>query len=178
MANTIRISSEYQRALTMAQASTRGQESGGTADNQHSSKRTVHDTVEISPDGTKAVNLARASQLADALPDATTDRKAFDIALEKSLEDVNRITSLFGGVLAGLRQSQAPSSNALSSPTDLTDNNQQAVSNSHARELVERLHQRVENTRDFGAHQERSGGKFQQFTSLLGQTIKSILGRA
>ena len=64
-----------------------------------SADRTVRDTIEISADGQKIVNLARGAELAAELPDAAEDRQAFDAALKKAQEDIKRITDLFGGVL-------------------------------------------------------------------------------
>ena len=61
--------------------------------------RTVRDTVEISEDGQKIINLTRGAELAAQLPDASADREAFDAALELAQEDIKRITTLFGGVL-------------------------------------------------------------------------------
>ena len=61
--------------------------------------RTVRDTVEISEDGQKIINLTRGAELAAQLPDAGADREAFDAALGRAQEDIKRITTLFGGVL-------------------------------------------------------------------------------
>ena len=61
--------------------------------------RTVRDTVEISEDGQKIINLTRGAELAAQLPDASADREAFNAALERAQEDIKRITTLFGGVL-------------------------------------------------------------------------------
>ena len=61
--------------------------------------RIVRDTVEISEDGQKIINLTRGAELAAQLPDASADREAFNAALERAQEDIKRITTLFGGVL-------------------------------------------------------------------------------
>jgi len=64
--------------------------------------RTIRDSLEISEEGQKIINLARAGELAGELPDATADRAAFDAALEAALKDVERIGLLFGSVLTQL----------------------------------------------------------------------------
>ena len=73
------------------------------ASNPHSyaadSERTARDTLEISEDGQKIINLTRGAELAAQLPDASADRAAFDAALERAQVDIKRITTLFGGVL-------------------------------------------------------------------------------
>ena len=61
--------------------------------------RTVRDTLEISEDGQKIINLTRGAELSAQLPDAGADREAFNAALERAQEDIKRITTLFGGVL-------------------------------------------------------------------------------
>ncbi len=68
-------------------------------DAEASSDRTVRDTIELSKDGQKIINLGRGAELAAALPDAVKDREAFDAALERAQEDIKRITDLYGGVL-------------------------------------------------------------------------------
>jgi len=77
------------------------------ADGEASAPRAIRDTVEIG--GNKIVNLARAQELAAALPDATQDRDAFDAALSAAQEDVSRITQLFQSTLADLVSSWQPS---------------------------------------------------------------------
>jgi len=72
------------------------------ADAADGNDRTIRDTLEISKEGQKIINLARAAELANGLPDATTDRAAFDAALESALKDVERIGLLFGSVLTQL----------------------------------------------------------------------------
>jgi len=72
------------------------------ADSADGNDRTIRDTLEISEEGQKIINLARAGELAGELPDATTDRAAFDAALESALKDVERIGLLFGSVLTQL----------------------------------------------------------------------------
>jgi len=72
-----------------------------------SGDRTVRDTIEISEDGQKIINLARGAELAAELPDAAKDRAAFDAALERAQEDIKRITTLFGGVLNPLANLQS-----------------------------------------------------------------------
>ena len=59
----------------------------------------VRDTLEISEDGQRIINLTRGAELAAQLPDAGADREAFNEALERAQEDIKRITTLFGGVL-------------------------------------------------------------------------------
>jgi len=81
-------------------------DSGDVAKEQKSSEagssadRTARDTIEISEEGQKIINLGRGGELAAALPDARADRAAFDAALERAQEDIKRITTLFGGVLS------------------------------------------------------------------------------
>ncbi len=72
---------------------------GNTRSVEPDGDRTVRDTVEISQDGQKIVNLTRGAELAAELPDADADREAFNAALERAQEDIKRITTLFGGVL-------------------------------------------------------------------------------
>ena len=75
------------------------QDWGNTRFDEPDGDRTVRDTVEISQDGQKIINLTRGVELAAELPDAGADREAFDAALERAQEDIKRITTLFGGVL-------------------------------------------------------------------------------
>ena len=72
---------------------------GNVRSDESDGDRTVRDTVEISEDGQKIINLSRGAELAAQLPDADADREAFDAALERAQEDIKRITALFGGVL-------------------------------------------------------------------------------
>ena len=72
--------------------------------------RTARDTVEISEEGRSIINLQRSEELAKALPDADKDREAFDLALKKALEDVERIGTLFSEVLYSLHNSPLPAS--------------------------------------------------------------------
>jgi len=89
----------------LTQAQLTGQNRASNADEpardkaETSGDRTVRDTIELSEEGQKIINLARGDELASALPDATQDRAAFDAALERAQEDIKRITTLFGGVL-------------------------------------------------------------------------------
>ena len=77
-----------------------GKPDGGNArSDEADGDRTVRDTVEISEDGQKIINLTRGAELAAQLPDAGADREAFNAALERAQEDIKRITTLFGGVL-------------------------------------------------------------------------------
>jgi len=64
--------------------------------------RSIRDTLEISQEGQKIINLARAGELAGELPDARANRAAFDAALAAALKDVERIGLLFGSVLTQL----------------------------------------------------------------------------
>jgi len=68
-------------------------------------KRTAHDTIEISEEGRTIINLQRNEDLAKNLPDAYEDRDAYDKALKKALEDVERIGTLFSEVLFSLHDS-------------------------------------------------------------------------
>ena len=77
----------------------RKQDGGNARFDEPDGDRTVRDTVEISQDGQKIINLTRGAELAAELPYAGADRKAFDAALERAQEDIKRITTLFGGVL-------------------------------------------------------------------------------
>lgn len=56
--------------------------------------RTIHDTVDISGDGAKAVNLSRGRELASEFRSKSADRD-FATDLRKALEDIMRITRLF-----------------------------------------------------------------------------------
>ena len=72
----------------------------GASDSEGASNRTVRDTIDISGEGQKIINLARGGELASALPDARVDRDAFNAALERAQEDIKRITTLYGAVLS------------------------------------------------------------------------------
>ena len=95
MVNTITFGLPASYYTTQHQKSDGGNANSYEADGD----RTVRDTVEISEDGQKIINLTRGAELAAQLPDAGADRVAFDLALERAQEDIKRITTLFGGVL-------------------------------------------------------------------------------
>jgi len=56
--------------------------------------RAIHDTVDISGDGGKMVNLTRSRELANEIRSGSADEN-FAADLRKALEDVFRITRLF-----------------------------------------------------------------------------------
>ncbi|MBL6946059.1 MAG: hypothetical protein ISR47_05435 [Rhodospirillales bacterium] len=56
--------------------------------------RSIHDTVDLSAEGQKAVNLAQGEKLADEIRYAPTD-ESFADKLEKAREDIFRIGRLF-----------------------------------------------------------------------------------
>lgn len=64
--------------------------------------RIIHDTIDISDEGDKIINLSRHADLTKSLPDARTNRAEFDAAISRALEDINRITTLFGAVSSQL----------------------------------------------------------------------------
>ncbi len=98
MIDAVSTASQTQPISSAKTARTAASEAGSDSDAK--SSRTVRDTVEIG--GNKIVNLARAQELAAALPDATEDRDAFDAALSAAQEDVKRITQLFQSTLTDL----------------------------------------------------------------------------
>lgn len=98
MVDAISTSSPVQSLSTVKAAPERAPETESDGDSQ--SARSIRDTLEIG--GNKIINLARAKELAAALPDATEDRDAFDAALSAAQEDVSRITHLFQSVLGDL----------------------------------------------------------------------------
>ena len=178
MADISGASLHYQRTLSAAQSSEKASAPAKTSGDIYSPERTIHDTVEISDDGTKIINLARGQELTDALPDATLDRDAFDAALEKSLEDINRITSLFGGVIDELSTLHASAPNTSSDTTQLTDDGEQVVNLGQTSEIVERLRNGSVENQDFIAYLEKSRGEIQQITTLLNETIKTAFGKS
>jgi len=168
----------YQRTLNGGQLPAKANESAKKTDPIHSPERTIHDTVEISEDGTKIINLGRSGELADALPDAALDRKAFDTALAKSLEDINRISALFGGVLDELAHPRRAVSSEFSDTTKLTDGGEDIVNLGQTREIVERLRSGAVNDQDFIAYLETSGRQINQITSLLHETLRTAFDRS
>jgi hypothetical protein len=98
MVDAISTASPVQSLSTVKAAPERAPET--EADGDAKSARSIRDTLEIG--GNKIINLARAKELAAALPDATEDRDAFDAALSAAQEDVSRITHLFQSVLGDL----------------------------------------------------------------------------
>lgn len=95
-------------------------------------KRTARDTIEISEEGHTIINLQRDKELASSLPDASKDRAAFDLALKKALEDVERIGKLFSEVLYSLYASPL-------NPTDVNAPKAQNVENSQAVDTLSRV---------------------------------------
>jgi|GEM_PF-1290737 len=98
MVDAISTASPVQSLSTVKAAPKRAPET--ESDGDAKSARSIRDTLEIG--GNKIINLARAKELAAALPDATEDRDAFDAALSAAQEDVSRITNLFQSVLGEL----------------------------------------------------------------------------
>jgi hypothetical protein len=68
--------------------------SDADADQTVSSGRTVHDTVTLSEDGQKMINLSRGQELVGEIRSAPVD-KDFAAKLTKMMEDIFRITRLF-----------------------------------------------------------------------------------
>jgi len=102
--------------------------------------RTVRDTLEISEEGQKIINLARADELAAGLPDATSDRAAFDAALQSALKDVDRIGQLFGSVLTELSGKTAFLPGGVSAEAEAAENpNQPPYNEQLAAALEENL---------------------------------------
>ena len=104
MVNTI----TYGLPASYYTAQYRKSDGGNTPSYEVESDRTVWDTVDISEDGQKIINLTRCAELATQLPSAGADREAFDAALERAQGDIKRITTLFGGVLNLVQESQLP----------------------------------------------------------------------
>jgi len=178
MADISGASVHYQRTLSAAQSADKTNAPAKSSGDLYSPERTIHDTVEISDDGTKIINLARGQELANALPDATLDRDAFNAALAKSLEDINRITTLYGGVLDELATLYSSAPNSSSDTTQLTEDGGQGVNLVQTNEVVERLRKGSVANQDFIASLEKSRSEIQQITSVLSDTIKSTFGKS
>lgn len=63
--------------------------------------RTVHDTVSLSENGQKIVNLDRAASLAETIKSAPID-KDFATTLKQATDDMFRIGKLFSQTIRGL----------------------------------------------------------------------------
>ena len=117
MVDAVSTASQTQPISPAKPARTAAAEAGAGSDAK--SSRSIRDTVEIG--GNKIVNLARAQELAAALPDATEDRDAFDAALSAAQEDVRRITQLFQSTLTDLVSSWQPGSAIAEGETAVAD---------------------------------------------------------
>ena len=178
MTNVSGALSQYQRTLSAPQSREQGNESAKPKSDIYSSERIIHDTVELSEDGSKIINLARGQDLADALPDATLDRDAFNAALATALEDINRITELFGGVLAEIGRPAASGSSDYSDTTQLTEGGEEVVNLGQTSQIVERLRSGSVENQNFIAYLEKSRSQIQQITSLLSESIKTAFGKS
>jgi len=178
MADISGASLNYQRTLSATQSADKTNASTKSSGDLYSPERTIHDTVEISDDGTKIINLARGQELANALPDATLDRDAFNAALAKSLEDIGRITTLYGGVLDELATLYSSAPNTSSETPQLTEDGGQGVNLSQSSEVVERLRKGSVENQDFITSLEKSRGEIQQITTLLSESIKTAFGKS
>jgi len=81
----------YESKATSTQPDTLSQRDG----------RTVHDTVTLSGEGQKIINLDRATQLAQTIKDAPLD-KNFAQTLKQATDDIFRINKLFSKTLHAL----------------------------------------------------------------------------
>ncbi|MBT6096728.1 MAG: hypothetical protein HOH04_17720 [Rhodospirillaceae bacterium] len=141
---------------------------------QPDSRRAVRDTVEIGDSGNKRVNLARASELAAALPDAGTDRKAFDAALAAAQEDVQRITKLFGTVLselqAGPGQTQA---NVEDDTTTLSEGGEEVINFDRTKSLISRIEAGGLDGGEFVRAIEQASKDTRRMAELFSETLKA-----
>lgn len=66
-----------------------------------SKERTIHDTIELSENGQKIINVARGFDLANEFKKAPVDEN-FQSNLQKAQEDIFRISRLFGETVKAL----------------------------------------------------------------------------
>ncbi|MBT7248287.1 MAG: hypothetical protein HN877_03590 [Rhodospirillaceae bacterium] len=141
-----------------------------------SADRVSRDTLELSEQGQKIVNLARANELAAALPNAGTDRQAFDAALKRGEEDIRRITDIFAQVsLAvsgrfGTGQDQASDTGA--DVIRLSDDSEKVVNLNQARVLAERIRAGNEADSDVVRALENARHDIKRITELFTETIR------
>jgi hypothetical protein len=135
-----------------------------SANDVYAPDRIIHDTIDISEDGQKKIiNLARHSELADGLPDATKDRAAFDAAITQALEDVERITTLFGAVSGQLASNQVAT---------VIDQNPQPES--AAQTVNSEGRDGLLTARNF----DKTKNSFHNISALLSESFKSIFNKA
>lgn len=173
MINEISLSSSYFRTPVASTEKAVGSEgdAGGPA------RRSIHDTVEISAGGEKIVNLARAAELAQVLPDATVDRAAFDAALARALGDISRITNLFGEVVAALGRSQqtgeAHESSGAADTARLREAGEVIVNLARTAELAKGVRAGASEGADFVASLKKAAGDINRITTLFTETLQS-----
>ncbi len=137
-------------------------------------RRSIHDTVQLSAGGEKIINLARAAELTQALPDATVDRAAFDAALARALGDISRIANLFGEVVAASGRAQqngaAQRNTDASDTTRLREAGEVIVNLARTAELAKGV-RRGEGGADFVASLKKASGNVTRITTLFTETL-------
>ncbi len=138
------------------------------------SRRTVRDTVEIGDSGNKRVNLARSGELAAALPDAATDRKAFDAALAAAQEDVQRITKLFGTVLSELQAGpSATQASVEDDTTTLPEGGEEVINFDRTKGLISRIESGALDGGEFVRTLEQASRDTRRMAELFSETLKA-----
>ena len=141
------------------------------------SHRTVRDTLEIGPQGQKLINLARGAELAHELPDAS-DREAFDAALRKAQEDVQRITTLFGTVLKDLNALPSPGQDAaVATPDALAEADDSANARADLSNLVRRIEAGRLGGGDYADALHQASRDVRTMISQLSETIGAQFAR-
>ena len=139
-------------------------------------ERTIHDTLDIGPEGHKIINLGRGADLIRSLPDAS-DREAFDAALEHAQQDIRRITHLFGAVLSELqpRSESATEGTATdgSDTTNLSEGGEAVVNLAQVQALIQRIESGALNDRDFVSALEKASHDVRRITTLFTETVKA-----
>ncbi len=139
-------------------------------------RRSIHDTVQLSAGGEKIINLARAAELTQALPDATKDRAAFDAALARALGDISRIATLFGEVFTASGHAQEAGSAQrnidASDTTRLREAGETIVNLARTAELAKGVRSGADGA-DFVASLKRASGDVTRITTLFSETLHS-----
>ena len=165
----VRSALNAQQSIQSGQAaSARVRDGKPESDDIYAPKRVIRDTIDISDDGNKIINLGRHKELAKALPDAYTDRAAFDEALTRSLEDVNRITTLFGAVAGQLGGHQVFGENEQNATADPVDDK-----SAQTKVLLEQLRSNAGNNQKISAYFDTTRSQIRQITDVLSESLKS-----
>jgi len=177
MVDIINVASSFRPSVADSAGLEKKTKNDGTTVPARAVERTVRDTVDISAEGYKTVNLARGQELANALPDAKVDRVAFNAAIARALEDIDRVTTLFSQVVSQLQGKSVSAADTTSETVSLTNGGEQVVNLGKTSQSVERLRKGQVNVQDLANYLKTSSNQNQKLTSLLAESLKALISK-